>query len=975
MIPLLYYALKVVVCSGIFYAYYLFALRNKLFHRWNRFYLLITVVLSLVLPLVKIHFLPSGTAEQRSGLPAVLTVVDDADHFVYTAIGTQEGASFQWTDLLPLLASLFSLLVITGFIRSLWVIRKLYLHNPKEKIQEIVLVSTTAKGTPFSFLKYIFWNRAIDLNQSTGKQILQHELVHVRHRHSWDNIFINLILCAGWLNPFFWLIRRELVTIHEFIADELSVEQQDVSLFAAMLLQVSFPSRFSSLGNPFFTSSIKRRIAMINKLRNNRKVSYISRVLVLPLAAFLFLAFSFTTRNKAENNDRITIIVDAGHGGTDKGVYSPDGKYAEADLTLQLARQVQQLAGEYNIDVVMTRIDEQFPGDAQTKTEALRKRTEMAKALNPAAFISLHMSSAGQAGTINTTVSGFGAYVSTGANAEQSKILAGTLLEQVSTLYATHNTVKQRNSKIEVLDNNPAPAVIIECGFITNEKDLAFITDKHNQEQVARKILAGVRQFHSFTKTGAVSDLAPAPSLADTLTTSAFIPGAASYPGGMNAWRRYLEKNLDPGIPAKEGWKPGNYSVLVQFTIEADGSVNHISSANYEGSQTVSHCFSTIRSAGKWIPAEKDGKTVASVYKQPFSFVVMPAENYQGVLHKDPPHQLPGEVVMVHYPLSNLPEKNVDKEASFPGGTEGWRKHLVNNLKSTLPVEEGWGHGQYTIVLNFIVKKDGTPDNITTENYAGTKVAEHCINLLKEGPKWIPAELKGKAVSSYRKQPVTFVVMEDDNKNPLPKDPVIFALKDKMNRLFTGIDNPVTIYTRQPDMQSSNLLVSNGSARKTGPGQYLIRVTTPGTATIRVVDNNNTELGQQTFSVVVLPKPGTPGYPEFINSGNASEKPLVYLVSPDETDQIRLKDLRECRQLYLKTSDRNMAVTSFRLSIDMPDGKIREYSVSGNKLTTGIINLLAEAQAGQMIIIDSIMAKSGDREIKVQAKVLHITSA
>jgi protein TonB len=63
-------------------------------------------------------------------------------------------------------------------------------------------------------------------------------------------------------------------------------------------------------------------------------------------------------------------------------------------------------------------------------------------------------------------------------------------------------------------------------------------------------------------------------------------------------------------------------------------------------------------------------------------------------------------------------------------------------------------------MVKFIVDKDGSLREITTENYKGTKTAQACIELIKNGPKWIPAMQIGIAVNSYKKQPITFVVQE-----------------------------------------------------------------------------------------------------------------------------------------------------------------------------------------------------------------------
>jgi TonB-dependent SusC/RagA subfamily outer membrane receptor len=153
------------------------------------------------------------------------------------------------------------------------------------------------KGTPFSFFSYIFWNAEIDIQTPAGKQILQHELTHVTQYHSIDKIVIQLNLIAGWFNPFFWLLKKELDMIHEFIADKKSVEHGDAASLAQMLLTTAYPGQQFPLTNPFFFSPIKRRLKMLTNVKNP-SFSYARRIVVLPLLSIVVLLFSFRTKEE-----------------------------------------------------------------------------------------------------------------------------------------------------------------------------------------------------------------------------------------------------------------------------------------------------------------------------------------------------------------------------------------------------------------------------------------------------------------------------------------------------------------------------------------------------------------------------------------------------------------------------------------------------------------------------------------------------
>jgi hypothetical protein len=228
------YLLKVMICSGVFTGYYWLALRNKLFHSWNRFYLLAAVVTSLLLPFVKISF---TTEPQSDNLPAyaILQTVTTNDVWFpeQTTVATK---TFTKEQISILLYTLVSIVLFAALLLTLLRIKKLITAYEHWKMKDLTFVDTDAKGTPFSFLHYIFWNREIDFDSAQGQQIFKHELIHVKEKHSVDKLFLQIVLIVFWINPFFWIIRKELTMIHEFIADRKSVKDSDASALAAMIL-------------------------------------------------------------------------------------------------------------------------------------------------------------------------------------------------------------------------------------------------------------------------------------------------------------------------------------------------------------------------------------------------------------------------------------------------------------------------------------------------------------------------------------------------------------------------------------------------------------------------------------------------------------------------------------------------------------------------------------------------------------------
>ncbi len=101
---------------------------------------------------------------------------------------------------------------------------------------------------------------------------------------------------------------------------------------------------------------------------------------------------------------------------------------------------------------------------------------------------------------------------------------------------------------------------------------------------------------------------------------------------------------------------------------------------------------------------------------------------------------------------------SVQIEAEFPGGKAGWAKYLEKNLNSQLPSENGAPEGRYTVVVSFLVDKNGNISDVTAENDPKYGTKEEAIKVIKKGPPWKPAQQNGRFVAYRARQAITFVV-------------------------------------------------------------------------------------------------------------------------------------------------------------------------------------------------------------------------
>lgn len=109
--------------------------------------------------------------------------------------------------------------------------------------------------------------------------------------------------------------------------------------------------------------------------------------------------------------------------------------------------------------------------------------------------------------------------------------------------------------------------------------------------------------------------------------------------------------------------------------------------------------------------------------------------------------------------------EKVEIEAAFPGGVKAWREFLEINLRAATPVYNGAPAGKYTIVMQFVVDKEGNISNIKPLTNHGYGMEAEVLRVLKKGPKWSPAIQDGRPVNAFRKQPVTFQIMNESKKN------------------------------------------------------------------------------------------------------------------------------------------------------------------------------------------------------------------
>ena len=275
------YLLKSMILSGIFFGYYTLFLKNTIYHAYNRFYLLASMALSLVIPFFKLSSF-TVSEEQAAGAKQVLIYLTQLP----AAQVQQESISWEILVIMGISA------LFVGYLAySILKVFRLKAVSAKKQMGDFTFIETDLDEAPFSFFSNLFWKKSISMEDESGRKILQHELAHIREKHSWDRLFSQLICSIFWMNPFNWIMQKELQNIHEFIADRDAVGTGEVDAFAKMLLQTYYGNHFLNPSHSFYYSSIKRRIIMLTT-SNTPKYAYLRKVAVLPLVAISLVLFS-----------------------------------------------------------------------------------------------------------------------------------------------------------------------------------------------------------------------------------------------------------------------------------------------------------------------------------------------------------------------------------------------------------------------------------------------------------------------------------------------------------------------------------------------------------------------------------------------------------------------------------------------------------------------------------------------------------
>lgn len=238
-------------------------------------------------------------------------------------------------------------------------LRQLIKQGTIGKDEGFKLIETKADTSPFSFFNIIVYNPDLHRPDELEK-IIAHEKIHVLQWHSLDVILMHLFSAFQWANPFVWLYKKTLSQNLEYIADQCATKSMESSKeYQYLLLKNAMADqKYSSIINPFFTSSIKKRIIMLNKRRSNTLKAW-KFTLIIPFLAYFLVAFNTKTVTQLNNPTKLQeSALENGSTDTTKVEFTVYKTSTPEDLE----KISSTLLNDYNVQLIFTDISRNAEG-------------------------------------------------------------------------------------------------------------------------------------------------------------------------------------------------------------------------------------------------------------------------------------------------------------------------------------------------------------------------------------------------------------------------------------------------------------------------------------------------------------------------------------------------------------------------------------------------------------------------------------
>ena len=338
------FLIKSGICLAALLLFYHLVLRKENMFSFNRYFLLGSMVFSLLVPVLTFpSFFPSidGSGQkvlvefQKVFLENDIQYPNEESRVLDPKVvkPMEKSSSVDWYWILGLVYMLGVLFFLMRFIFQIMGLAKLIRKGSVVAKEKYKLVQLSQETLPFTFLNYLFVNEITYLRSGIEPAILKHELTHIREKHSLDILFVEVLKIIFWFNPLFLLYKKAIQLNHEFLADRAVIAGSlEVFQYQKLLISKVLGEEFVyNLSSPINYSVTKNRLIMMRKHTSKRKSLFL-KVGLIPVLTLLLGAFSQSAANQEKTFSLTHFFV------KDFETYISEALSEKSDFVLELEK-------------------------------------------------------------------------------------------------------------------------------------------------------------------------------------------------------------------------------------------------------------------------------------------------------------------------------------------------------------------------------------------------------------------------------------------------------------------------------------------------------------------------------------------------------------------------------------------------------------------------------------------------------------
>jgi TonB family protein len=780
--------------TGFALVYFLF-LRNERFFTLKRFYLISGILASFVFPFISFHY----NAEMQTPVVPTYNPMQD---FVPGSPGIQQAVTSDKSEfrIIFLIVYLTGLAVILAknIYHIIQISKAISRHNVS-KMDSAVIIRDSEYPSSFSFFKYIFINPSVE--ESEMKEIINHELVHVKQKHWFDLLLAGLLRMLQWTNPFAWIYTKYIRLNHEYMADELALQTSSNPVkYKVALLNQMYRSPVISLINSFNYSINKNRFEMMKKIITSpyRKLKVL---LIIPVFAILFYAFAEPEMRYSGQMINSTEAVDLTAAGSVKGTVLKDNGQPFAGVQIAVTgtniRETTDASGNFSLSGVPQDSHLAFSYKGYL-TQVLKPKftgSMTIKLSKDPDYVGIRVSSTYQNALVvidNVVVEK--PYPEAVKDIDVDQVAKMSILPEKEAIGKYGE--KGKKGAIEIITRGKAAELGIKVPAQRKTPDdyptfrgesfmkfgnwlagnIKYPADASARGKEGRVTVSYVIQPDgTITKPTVMSspdpllgeavvkaineapswDPAKNPEIQDpfstTLTIKFELPDKVipddtfvvveqmpEYPGGSAPLLEFIKNNLRYPEAARAEKIEGR--VIVRFVVNTSGKVEDLSVIKGVHPLLDAEALRVVSLLTGWLPGAQGGKPVNVWYMVPVSFSLNPDPNGT----KEPAPQ--AEFTFVQ--PEQIPQ--------FPGGQQAMFMAIAERMQ--YPEEAIKQKIQGKVIIRFVVNKEGRVTNAIVLKGVAPSLDIEALRVVSALPDFKPGMRGGKPVDSFMMVPITFVL-------------------------------------------------------------------------------------------------------------------------------------------------------------------------------------------------------------------------